>query len=159
MSLVVRESDWRMNGFDEFAVEEALRIREAVPGSLVDAVSVGPARVAAVLRRALAMGADEGIHILYEEPLEPFPGVVAELAEMPDVTVAGFEGNALAFYNGEARRHVLAPILAKMRPRFICVGHDSTGADFAPGLAVRLGAGCITVVENARFAVCCRDQS
>ncbi len=76
--------------------------------------------------------------------------IVAELAVMPDVTVAGFEGNALAAYNGEAWRHVLAPILAKMRPRFICVAHDSTGADFAPGLAVRLRAGCITAVENAR---------
>jgi electron transfer flavoprotein beta subunit len=79
MSLVVRESDWRMNGFDEFAVEEALRIREALPGSAVEAVSVGPARVAAVLRRALAMGADEGIHVLYEEHSEAFPGAVASL--------------------------------------------------------------------------------
>jgi electron transfer flavoprotein alpha subunit len=76
--------------------------------------------------------------------------VVAGLAEIPGVAVAGFEGNALAAYHAEAWKHVLIPVLAEMRPRFVCVGHDSTGADFAPGLAARLGAGCITGVENAR---------
>jgi electron transfer flavoprotein beta subunit len=76
-SLVVGAGDWRMNRFDEFAVEEALRIRESVPGSVVEAVTVGPARAAAVLRRALAMGADEALHILREGEEDPLPGDVA----------------------------------------------------------------------------------
>lgn len=76
-SLVVGAGDWRMNRFDEFAVEEALQIRESVPGSVVEAVSVGPARAVAVLRRALAMGADEALHILREEEEDPLPGDVA----------------------------------------------------------------------------------
>jgi electron transfer flavoprotein beta subunit len=78
-SVLVRENDWRMNRFDEFAVEEALRIREAVPGSSVEAVSVGPPRVATVLRRALAMGADEAVHLLYDGDQELFPGDTASL--------------------------------------------------------------------------------
>ena len=78
-SLLVGENDWRMNRFDEFAVEEALRIREALPGSSVEAVSVGPPRVAAVLRRALAMGADAAIHILHDENQELFPSDTAFL--------------------------------------------------------------------------------
>jgi electron transfer flavoprotein beta subunit len=55
-----------MNRFDGFALEEALRIREEIPDTRIDAVSVGPERVEAVLRRSLGMGADHGIHILTE---------------------------------------------------------------------------------------------
>jgi len=55
-----------MNRFDGFALEEALRIREEIPDTRIDVVSVGPERVDAVLRRSLGMGADHGIHILAE---------------------------------------------------------------------------------------------
>ena len=55
---------FRMNRFDEFALEEALLIKERLPGTLVDALSVGPERVSATLQRAMGMGADHGIHIL-----------------------------------------------------------------------------------------------
>jgi electron transfer flavoprotein beta subunit len=75
--LLIGENDWRMNRFDEFAVEETLRIRESVSGSVVEAVSIGPARTVAVLCRALAMGADEALHILREEEENPLPGDVA----------------------------------------------------------------------------------
>jgi len=54
---------WVMNPYDEFAVEEAIRIKEAKGNSpVVTVISVGPkARVAETLRTALAMGADDGI--------------------------------------------------------------------------------------------------
>jgi electron transfer flavoprotein beta subunit len=55
---------FRMNRFDEFALEEALLIKEKLPGTLVDALSVGPERVSATVQRAMGMGADHGIHIL-----------------------------------------------------------------------------------------------
>jgi electron transfer flavoprotein beta subunit len=63
-----------MNRFDGFALEEALRIREEIPDTRIDVVSVGPERVEAVLRRSLGMGADHGIHILTESDgyLSPF---------------------------------------------------------------------------------------
>lgn len=60
-------SVFRMNRYDEYAVEEALRIRERVPGTELHALSVGPGRVEAVIRRALGMGADHGIHVVLEE--------------------------------------------------------------------------------------------
>lgn len=50
--------------YDEFAVEEALRIREKFPGSLITALTLGPSASDEVLRQALAMGADEAVHIL-----------------------------------------------------------------------------------------------
>jgi electron transfer flavoprotein beta subunit len=58
------ETAFRMNRFDEFAMEEALLIKERNSGTLVHALSVGPERVGAAVERALGMGADHGIHIL-----------------------------------------------------------------------------------------------
>jgi electron transfer flavoprotein beta subunit len=53
---------WVMNPYDENAVEEALKVRDANPGSSVFIFTAGPkARAAEVLRTALAMGADEGV--------------------------------------------------------------------------------------------------
>jgi electron transfer flavoprotein beta subunit len=68
---------WRMNAFDAFAVEEALRIRERVPETTIDAISVGPERAAAVLTRALEMGADAGVHLVTESAGHPGPRAVA----------------------------------------------------------------------------------
>jgi electron transfer flavoprotein beta subunit len=53
---------WVMNPYDEFGVEEALRIKEKLGGK-VTVIGVGPQRVVESLRTALAMGADEAIHI------------------------------------------------------------------------------------------------
>lgn len=52
-----------MNPFDEIAIEEAVKMKEKKIASEVVAVSVGPAQAQEVLRTALAMGADRGIHI------------------------------------------------------------------------------------------------
>jgi electron transfer flavoprotein beta subunit len=71
-------SEFRMNRFDEFAVEEALRIREAFPSVSVDALTVGPERAADVLRRAIGMGADGGVHLLTAAGSDPEPAAVAE---------------------------------------------------------------------------------
>ena len=53
---------WVMNPYDEFGVEEALRLKEKFGGD-VTIISVGPARVMETIRTALAMGAEKGIHI------------------------------------------------------------------------------------------------
>jgi len=68
------DTAFRMNRFDEFALEEALLLKEQLAGTLVDALSVGPERVSATVQRAMGMGADHGIHILdgadgYRSPL------------------------------------------------------------------------------------------
>jgi electron transfer flavoprotein beta subunit len=60
-----------MNPFDEIAVEEALRLKEAGKAAEVVAVSIGPAQSAETIRTALAMGADRGIHIKSDAPVEP----------------------------------------------------------------------------------------
>jgi electron transfer flavoprotein beta subunit len=82
-----------MNPFDEIAVEEALRQKEAGKASEVIVVSIGPAQAGETLRTALAMGADRGILIKVEGLVEPL--AVAKLlkgvfeAEQPGLVILG----------------------------------------------------------------------
>jgi electron transfer flavoprotein beta subunit len=54
---------WIANPYDEFAVEEALRIRERLGAGKVTVVSLGPDRVKDAIKYALSLGADEGVHV------------------------------------------------------------------------------------------------
>ncbi|APZ50726.1 electron transfer flavoprotein subunit beta/FixA family protein [Salipiger abyssi] len=82
-----------MNPFDEIAVEQAVRLKEAGTASEVVVVSIGPAQAQDVLRTALAMGADRAILITTEGTTEPLTvakllkGVVAE--EEPGLVILG----------------------------------------------------------------------
>ena len=57
---------WIMNPYDEFAVEQALRLKEKLGAGEVIVVSLGGAAAATTLRNALAMGADRAIHLKSE---------------------------------------------------------------------------------------------
>jgi electron transfer flavoprotein beta subunit len=63
---------WIMNPYDEFAVEEALRVKEKQGGGTVTVISAGPQRVTEAIRTALAMGCDNAIHIEADENLDSF---------------------------------------------------------------------------------------
>jgi electron transfer flavoprotein beta subunit len=115
-------ANWIVSPYDEFAIEEALKIKEAKGGEVV-LVGLGPERSQAALRTGLAMGADSAVHV--KDPLldgadtlgtaralaaaikalAPFdlvlcgqqgvggdnsqiPGMLAELLDLPQVTVA-----------------------------------------------------------------------
>ena len=82
-----------MNPFDEIAVEEAIRLREAGTASEVVAISMGEAKCTETIRTAMAMGADRGIHVLTDAELQPLS--VAKLLvalakkENPDLLILG----------------------------------------------------------------------
>src|SRR5579872_5821105 len=82
-----------MNPFDEIAVEEALRLREAGKATEIVAVSIGPQQAAETIRTALAMGADRGILVKTEGTVEPL--AVAKIlkaiatAEQPGLIILG----------------------------------------------------------------------
>jgi electron transfer flavoprotein beta subunit len=115
-------ANWIISPYDEFAVEEALRLKEKKGGEVV-LVTAGPDRAQAALRTGLAMGADSAVHVkdaLVEasdtlgtaralaaavKTLAPYdlvlcgqqgvggdnsqvPGMIAELLDLPQVTVA-----------------------------------------------------------------------
>jgi len=60
-----------MNPFDEIAVEEAIRLKEAGTAEEIIAVSIGPAKAQETLRTALAMGADRAILVQTDDEVEP----------------------------------------------------------------------------------------
>ena len=60
-----------MNPFDEIAVEEAIRMKEAGTADEIVAVSMGVRQCQETIRTALAMGADRGIHVMTDEELQP----------------------------------------------------------------------------------------
>ena len=62
-SIKTDDIKWVINPYDEFAVEEALRIKEA-QGGTVTILTFGPQKATETIRTALAMGADKGVHIL-----------------------------------------------------------------------------------------------
>ncbi len=82
-----------MNPFDEIAVEESLRIKEAGNADEVIAVSIGPSQSQETIRTALAMGADRGILLETDELLEPL--AIAKLfkhiveKEQPGLVILG----------------------------------------------------------------------
>ena len=82
-----------MNPFDEIAVEEAIRLKEAGTVTEIVAVSVGPQQAQETIRTALAMGADRGILVKTEDTTEPLAvakilkGIVEE--EQPGLVILG----------------------------------------------------------------------
>src|SRR5512135_1642966 len=84
--------NYKLNPFDEIAVEEALRLKEAHGGEVVVA-SIGVEKSQTELRAALAMGADRAILIRHDGPLDPVvvSAVLAKLVEQerPDLVLMG----------------------------------------------------------------------
>jgi electron transfer flavoprotein beta subunit len=110
----ILESDvnWIVSPYDEFAIEEALKIREAKGGEVI-LVSLGPDRVQSALRSGLAMGADSALHL--KDPL----------FEQTDTL-----GTAWA----------LATALKPLAPDLILMGQQGVGGDNAqvPGLVAEI---------------------
>jgi electron transfer flavoprotein beta subunit len=82
-----------MNPFDEIAVEEAVRLKEAGLVSEIVAISMGPQACQETLRTAMAIGADRAIHVAVDQELQPL--AVAKLLkqlverEQPQLVILG----------------------------------------------------------------------
>ncbi len=112
-----------LNPYDEFAVEQALRVKEQAGTGEVVAVSLGGAGVQTTLRNALAMGADRAIHLRAE-------------AAVPD---------ALAIAKA------LADAIKSLDASIVWLGKqavDDDGAQVGPMLATLLGRPCVSVVAK-----------
>lgn len=69
---------WVVSPYDEFGIEEALKLKDAGKATEVVLISCGPARVVEALRQGLAMGADRAIHIKSDGvELDPFTTATA----------------------------------------------------------------------------------
>lgn len=100
----IREDNatWALNEPDGYALEEALRIKDA-HGADVVAISAGPARVGQVLRECLARGADRAIHVDGDHFATADPSTTAEALasalrdEAPDLVLAGLQSDDLGY--------------------------------------------------------------
>jgi len=115
-----------MNPFDEIAVEEAVRLKEAGIAKEIVAVSMGAAQCQETIRTALAMGADRGIHVLSDAELQPL--AVAKL---------------------------LKAIVAKEQPQLVILGKQAIDDDCnqtGQMLAALLGWGQATFASKVKIA-------
>jgi electron transfer flavoprotein beta subunit len=90
--IVTEGVNYKINPFDEIAVEEALRLKEKHGGEVVVA-SIGGEKSVTEIRAALAMGVDRGILVKHEGPLDPVivSALLAKLCEQekPDLVILG----------------------------------------------------------------------
>ena len=90
--IVTEGVNYKVNPFDEIAVEEALRLKEKYGGEVVVA-SIGGDRSMTEIRAALAMGAERGLLVRHDGPLDPVivSDLLAKLVERekPDVVILG----------------------------------------------------------------------
>lgn len=68
---------WRMNEYDEYAVEQAVQLKEQVGTAELTVLCIGPERVKETMKKALAMGADKGVHILDPNSHQSDPVAIA----------------------------------------------------------------------------------
>ncbi len=75
---------WRMNEYDEYAVEQAVQLKEKTGGDLT-VLCIGPERVKETMKKALAMGCDRGVHVADDEFFKKdsfsIAAVIAEFAK------------------------------------------------------------------------------
>jgi electron transfer flavoprotein beta subunit len=120
-SIVTDNIKWVMNPYDEYAVEEALRLKEKFGGE-VTIIGVGPKRLTESIRTALAMGADKGI-----------------LADDPSLTGSDSLGTA----------RILAAVIKELDYDIILCGKQGVDDDYGlvgSGLAELLGIPQVSVV-------------
>lgn len=111
---------WVMNPYDEFAVEEAIKIRDQNAGSQIFAVTVGPKkRAVEVVRTALAMGADEAIVIDAPENLDA--SVTAQLL----AKVIAAEGPAPLVLSGKLAIDDNASAVSQMLAEQLKIAHTT----------------------------------
>ncbi|KMP10758.1 electron transfer flavoprotein subunit beta [Candidatus Nitromaritima sp. SCGC AAA799-A02] len=117
-----------LNPYDEYAVEEAIRIREKKPDTEITLVCLGPEGFRDALRAGLAMGADKAVHLL-------------------DPAFDALDGRGVS--------QVLARAVSSIGFDLILCGKQAVDDDMAqvgPALAVLLDIPCVTVVTQLEFS-------
>lgn len=111
---------WVINPYDEFAVEEGIKFKEANPSAQVTVVTVGPkARVNSALLTAMAMGADDALVIDTNETLDSFNTAKA-LAE-----AIKKEGAFHIIYGGKQAIDDSVSAVGPMLAEFLSIPHSS----------------------------------
>lgn len=105
----------RLDEADEYAIEQALRIAESATGETptVTALTMGPAAAVAALRRALAMGADAGVHVL-DDALHGSDALATARVLAAAVRRVGFDLVVCGASSTDAGTALVPPMLAEL---------------------------------------------
>ena len=103
--------DGVINYLDEFAIEESLKIAEAQGGE-VTILSVGPAKAAESIRKALSMGADKAVHVI-DDGLAGSDALETSLAIAEALKVVGFDLVVFGSESTDARTGVVPAMVAE----------------------------------------------
>lgn len=118
-----RDLAFRMNEYDEYALEQAVRVKEQEGGAPdITVLSIGPARVVEVIKKGLAMGADRGVHLKDDLVYQKDPWQIASA-----IAAFGREGNFDLVFTGVQSQ-------------------DRGSAQVGPFVAELLGYACVTTV-------------
>ncbi|SDK12194.1 electron transfer flavoprotein subunit beta/FixA family protein [Nonomuraea jiangxiensis] len=104
-------ADGVVNELDEYAVEEALKLKEAHGGE-VTVLTMGPGKAAETIRKALAMGADKAVH-LSDDALHGSDALSTSYAMAQVLNKVGFDLVILGSESTDARTGMLAAMLAE----------------------------------------------
>lgn len=117
---------WVMNPYDEYAVEESIKLKEKNPGATVWAITVGPkVRCVEVLRTAIAMGADEGIVIDSQTDLD-----LGTTAQALAKTIQQ-EGGAQVIFTGKLAIDDNASSISQMLAEYMQIPHTTVVSKFS----------------------------
>jgi len=75
----IRDLAWRMNEYDEYAVEQAVQLKEQVKDADLTVLCIGPDKVKETMKKALAMGCDRGAHVIDEDVSSKDPFSIASI--------------------------------------------------------------------------------
>lgn len=106
------DSSFRISRFDELALEEALLLKDSNPAVEIHVLSVGPQRAAGAIGRALAKGADYGIHLLDDFPCLQAFETASRIAEY--ARGRGFDLILAGVMSEDAMQCQVGPMLATM---------------------------------------------
>lgn len=70
---------WRMNEYDEYAIEQAVQLKEQVGEADVTVLCIGSERVKEPMKKALAMGCDRGVHVADDQSYAKDPFEIASI--------------------------------------------------------------------------------
>ena len=118
---------WILSSYDEYGVEEALRVKEKNAGSTVTVIAAGPDRVVEALRTALAMGCDNAIHV-----------------ELPESADSAMTAKALA---GTLKKETAADLVFFGKEAL-----DDGAAQVPQLVAAHLGIPAVTVVCGIEYS-------
>ena len=141
---------WRINPYDEHALEEAQRIRERFAEVMIDVLSVGPDRCRQVLRRGLELGADRAVQLRVTPP----PPSAAEIS--PSLPMADLPFPSRTFFMTPYETAATIAAYLADRPPYDLILTGVMAEDGMQGqtgqlLAELLGIPCVTAVVNERL--------